>query len=209
VTTERIPSYAGFKKPTGQCRWCKADLPPNRTFCSASERDCIHQHKLRTQPAYAASCVLERDQGVCFSCGRDCVALTLELEKLAHERAREEIDAGFAYHCNRAHARPYGAPAPSNCGHESCIETAIVMMLYSLGLARFLKDRAAELSIPLGYLGRRRKIRRLWEMDHVVPVVKGGGGCGLDNLRTLCWACHRAETARLAAERARARKASV
>ncbi len=25
-----------------------------------------------------------------------------------------------------------------------------------------------------------------WEVDHVVPVVEGGGECGLDNLRTLC-----------------------
>ena len=45
-----------------------------------------------------------------------------------------------------------------------------------------------------------------WDMDHVVPVVEGGGGCGLENLRTLCVWCHRAETARLAARRAEQRK---
>jgi len=37
----------------------------------------------------------------------------------------------------------------------------------------------------------------LWEMDHIVPVVEGGGGLGLDNLRTLCVPCHHAETAKL------------
>jgi hypothetical protein len=48
--------------------------------------------------------------------------------------------------------------------------------------------------------------RRFWEMDHRVPVVEGGGGCGLDNLRTLCWRCHKTETVALAKRRAAARK---
>jgi 5-methylcytosine-specific restriction endonuclease McrA len=34
-------------------------------------------------------------------------------------------------------------------------------------------------------------------MDHIVPVIEGGGGCGLDNLRTLCRKCHVEETAAL------------
>jgi 5-methylcytosine-specific restriction protein A len=38
---------------------------------------------------------------------------------------------------------------------------------------------------------------RLWEADHVVPVIEGGGCCGLENYRTLCIPCHRAETRRL------------
>lgn len=45
----------------------------------------------------------------------------------------------------------------------------------------------------------------LWDADHIVPVVEGGGECDLDNLRTLCVWCHKAETAALAARRARAR----
>jgi 5-methylcytosine-specific restriction endonuclease McrA len=48
--------------------------------------------------------------------------------------------------------------------------------------------------------------RSLWEADHVVSVVEGGGGCGLDNLRTLCIPCHRAATAELAGRRAHRRK---
>ncbi len=34
----------------------------------------------------------------------------------------------------------------------------------------------------------------LWDADHIIPVVKGGGLCGLDNLRTLCIKCHKNET---------------
>ena len=34
----------------------------------------------------------------------------------------------------------------------------------------------------------------LWDADHIIPVVKGGGLCGLENLRTLCIKCHKNET---------------
>lgn len=47
-----------------------------------------------------------------------------------------------------------------------------------------------------------------FDMDHIVPVVEGGGECGLENLRTLCHGCHRIETAALAKRRAQARKES-
>ncbi len=43
--------------------------------------------------------------------------------------------------------------------------------------------------------GGRRK--SLWDADHIVPVVEGGGECDLANLRTLCLLCHRANTAAL------------
>lgn len=46
----------------------------------------------------------------------------------------------------------------------------------------------------------------LWQADHVLPVVEGGGECDLANLRTLCTACHKRETAKLAARRARERR---
>src|SRR5262249_39073517 len=33
--------------------------------------------------------------------------------------------------------------------------------------------------------------RNLWDADHIVPVVEGGGECDLSNMRTLCLECHR------------------
>ena len=53
--------------------------------------------------------------------------------------------------------------------------------------------------------GRERRARGtgdLWQADHIVPVIEGGGACGLDNYRTLCTACHKEETAQLARRRA-------
>lgn len=51
-----------------------------------------------------------------------------------------------------------------------------------------------------GIRGRRRT--SLWDADHIVPVVEGGGECDLDNLRTLCLKCHRQATAELRRRRA-------
>lgn len=48
--------------------------------------------------------------------------------------------------------------------------------------------------------------RTVWEADHIVPVVEGGGQCGLDGYRTLCCWCHLRETAALAARLAAARR---
>jgi len=44
--------------------------------------------------------------------------------------------------------------------------------------------------------------RSLWELDHVVPLIDGGGH-GLENLQTLCTPCHKAKTATEARARSR------
>lgn len=38
--------------------------------------------------------------------------------------------------------------------------------------------------------------RGYWDADHIVPVHRGGGGCGLDNFQTLCPGCHKEKTIR-------------
>ncbi len=55
--------------------------------------------------------------------------------------------------------------------------------------------RTTELEMwGLRFIGSRRS---LWDADHILPVVEGGGQCALDNLRTLCLLCHREVTAEL------------
>jgi len=41
--------------------------------------------------------------------------------------------------------------------------------------------------------------KTLWDADHIIPVVEGGGACDLFNIRTLCLICHRKITAELRA----------
>ena len=45
-----------------------------------------------------------------------------------------------------------------------------------------------------------------WDADHIVPVVEGGGLCGLENYRTLCIPCHKQVTRELAGRRAERRR---
>lgn len=45
-----------------------------------------------------------------------------------------------------------------------------------------------------------------WQADHIVAVYLGGGQCDVDNLRTLCTACHKKRTKKQALERARERR---
>jgi len=47
-----------------------------------------------------------------------------------------------------------------------------------------------------------RARKSLWDADHIVPVVEGGGECDLENIRTLCLKCHRAATTELRRRRA-------
>jgi 5-methylcytosine-specific restriction protein A len=73
------------------------------------------------------------------------------------------------------------------------------------------RDRTAAsreaVALILAAWGVTDESRALWDADHVIPVIEGGGGCGLDNYRTLCVTCHRSETSTLAARRAEARRA--
>lgn len=48
-----------------------------------------------------------------------------------------------------------------------------------------------------------------WQADHIVPVAEGGGACGPENIRTLCTACHKAETAALARRLALRREETI
>lgn len=184
--TSRIPEEAGYvepsKLPRGPngyplCRKCGTETPSKRnTFCSDA---CVHEWKLRTQPAYQARHVLERDKGVCESCGTDCEGVVVNLYALL------DVDR-----CARWGVAK-GARMPQDFVHG--FEVAA-------GFFGFACD-AMRLPEHLRFLRRR-----LWEMDHRIPVAEGGGSCGLENLRTLCWACHRRATKELAARRAERRR---
>ena len=72
----------------------------------------------------------------------------------------------------------------------------------TLALRRKLKASAGEERELLchrllqeGYDRHRLDRLILWEMDHVHPVIEGGGGTGLENLQTLCIPCHKRKTA--------------
>jgi 5-methylcytosine-specific restriction enzyme A len=74
------------KGPNGRnlCRWCRLEVPRGRrTFCSDF---CVNEWRLRTDPGYLRERVLERDGGVCATCGLDCVAELRRLKRLRGTR---------------------------------------------------------------------------------------------------------------------------
>jgi 5-methylcytosine-specific restriction enzyme A len=130
------------KGPDGRnlCRWCNLEVPKGRsTFCSAW---CVEEWRLRSDPGYLREKVLERDGGVCASCGVDCLLAGRQLKRLRG---------------------------------------------------------AARLKALLHWGLRAGSRKSLWDADHIVPVVEGGGECDLQNIRTLCLKCHRTVTAELRA----------
>jgi 5-methylcytosine-specific restriction enzyme A len=156
LSTNRICPAAGWvdsrslpRGPGGRalCRWCNTEVPRGRrSFCSG---DCVHQHKLRSDPGYLRGQVFERDRGICAECGIDTEKLRRRLRRLPRSMRLKEA---------------------SNLGIDPA--------------------------------------RSLWQADHVIPVVEGGGQCDLDNMRTLCIPCHKQATRSLM-ERRRNRNGSV
>jgi hypothetical protein len=66
--------------------------------------------------------------------------------------------------------------------------------------------RVAKLAQQKYGIPKNRLRGEWWDVDHIVPVVLGGGVHGLENLRTLCIPCHQEATRLLAQRRAADRK---
>lgn len=183
MSRHRISPEAGWcnqsklpKGPNGRnlCRQCGDEVPKGRqTFCSQA---CVDAWSVKTNPGHARRQVFKRDRGVCAVCGLDTEALKQELWRLR----------GFARVLDRWE-RKINNVSDRTMTFELARETPLTQRLQRLGLPRHMWCLT----------------KSFWEMDHTVPVVEGGGECGLDNLRTLCWACHARATRQLRGRRAR------
>ena len=125
--------------------------------------------------------VEQRDKGVCKACG-------LDTEKLKAEWHKAVVDQFLEL--RKKYDKTYRDLYHSNVHYSQAVQ-----------VGRFSPDF---IKPPDGF---PIDDRRWWEMDHIIPVVEGGGGCDFNGYRTLCIPCHKAETAALAARRAAKRKA--
>lgn len=67
--------------PKLHCSGCGKPVPKGRrSWCSD---ECVEEMKVRNWPSHARAKVLERDNGVCALCGRDCEALKRRLLSFA------------------------------------------------------------------------------------------------------------------------------
>lgn len=71
------------------------------------------------------------------------------------------------------------------------------------------RSRGAKKQRLLEQWGLARLHRKsLWDADHILAVVEGGGECDLANIRTLCLRCHQQATSALRERLVKARKAA-
>jgi len=76
-------------------------------------------------------------------------------------------------------------------------------------LQQLKRSRGGNREALMLHWGMKTRMRRsLWDADHIVPVVEGGGECDLGNIQTLCLRCHRDATKRLR-ERLRQMRSAV
>ncbi len=145
---------------------------------------------------------LGRQKGQCTWCGAPvmrgrstwCSQACVESFRLAHD---------WPYIRRHVHKRDRGVCALCGADGEKIQRIARLVRHGPDGWESYQLLRAHYRS--LGY--DEIMVGTLWEADHILPRVLGGGN-ELSNLRTLCRPCHKRETARLAAERAAARRAA-
>lgn len=165
----------------GICRWCGGEVQkPKLTWCSDR---CVQEYMVRNNTGSARRAVFDRDHGECDGCGFQAGRLA-DWTHLLHSIAFSGSD--HRYPGGRFYNMRYG----------NYIDW--VQYRTNTGEAEAAGWIAREL---------RNWQRDAWEADHIIPVIEGGGQCGLDNYRTLCVPCHKAETAKLAGRRAETRRA--
>lgn len=160
------------KGPNGRalCRRCGTEVPPSRrTFCG---QPCIEEWKLRTDASFVRQKVAERDSEICALCGLRTRKLRRVLERILHR-----IRHGTGISRGRKHD-----VSPSR---DILLRRRLERFRMHYPWA-FQKSDQMSLSVS-----------SFWQADHIIPVVEGGGECGLDNYRTLCTGCHQRVTKEL------------
>ena len=167
----------------GLCTWCGKTVPKGRRtlWCS---RACVDAYSV-TLPDGQRSVLWSRDHGVCSLCQLDTERLLAMCMRWlsvwgVNRRARPRRTwAGLCF------------PRRLNAEQD---------------LARCLEARGMP-TTPRVMTHLVRDRRCWWDVDHRVPIADGGHPCDPGNLRTLCYWCHKRETASAATRRASRRRA--
>ncbi len=129
-------------------------------------------------------------RGTCRWCG----------EPILHESGAKKGECNFRRRWHQPCVDTYYESDPREArrsvrkrDHGRCAECG----LDTYALRRKLKGRGSHRKLrELGYKPRKS----LWELDHIVPLIDGGGHEPA-NLQTLCTPCHKDKTAREATRR--------
>lgn len=166
----------------------------------------------RNDPAFIRSRILERDKGICALCGCDAdkeFAAVKEQHQEARRllswlenRANEELRKQHGWKVRHNEILPMLWP-------EAVLKTSQGHPYMDFDKLHRLREKELRHwcteALTAGWSLHRHEG---WDVDHIVPVIEGGGQCGLEGLRTLCHPCHKAVTRELAAKRASQRRSA-
>lgn len=193
METKRRQSAKVKRDPEGNiicsCGCGQRPEPPRRTWFSDA---CVQAWKEINDPATIRAAVLKRDGGICAACGVDA-------NKAYGEWCRQYAESMrlVSWFVNRDRFNKRW-----DDGKQVMVWNNLPSLPYRIHEKR-VKELRAKWAPPGAWtLGRSSG----WDADHIIPVVEGGGMCGLENYRTLCHPCHKEATKSLAARRAAARK---
>jgi len=157
------------------CTWCGEPVGKNRsTWCSGK---CVEAFRLRCDPAFIRRHIEKTRPLLCAICGRDIAWL-----KSLEPRARAAWH-NLEYQPDRCYR---GHQLVNRRGRRNRRRMERWARLWNYGLTRSIRSWMTS-----------RGLAGIWEADHIVPVIEGGGLADESNYRILCVPCHNRETARL------------
>jgi len=174
--------YPKEKGPNGRrlCRWCGEEVPTSRHYWCSQE--CVQEFYIASgSSGWVIPNVYERDRGVCALCGLDTDQIQRIIERIVQRRYRGRWREHYWTQTEEQSQQRFARDKRLKERNER-----ILRRLYEKYPWAFHRYGTPLSLNPL--------TRSLWEADHIVPVSEGGGACGLDNYRTLCLPCHKAET---------------
>lgn len=123
------------------------------------------------------------------------------LRSYCSRKCREEFAVAYFPSSSRYHVfkRDQGLCAKCGCDTEKLRRILKWMRKYAGWKESY------ELARELGFNGGLTA-GSFWQADHIEECARGGWGKGIENFRTLCTPCHKAETARLVRELAERRR---
>lgn len=174
---------------------CGQAVPKGRL--SWASQACVDRWMIANHSQHARRAVFARDRGVCAVCGRNAERAWRRRKAAERYAVLRRLDPTDRY--PRRVWRDGWSEKWNRLRSHWLASWPRRQQMAQRGIAQRIERLKAD--------GWPLHIRTSWwEADHIVPVVEGGGQTGLENLRTLCWPCHRKATAELAARRAARRR---
>ena len=147
------------------CQVCDSPATVRGLYCCEQHAE---EFRVMASESYARQKTFERDAGVCAECGLNTCYLSMLRTKANGSWQRFRLVLGEKRRWR---------------SEQEC--RSILYRYSALWVKAIIRYRIPQ---HLWIHGP------LWQSDHILPVVRGGGSCGMQNRQTLCFFCHSIKT---------------